>query len=68
MANETPANPEKRKRGFAAMTPERRSEIARMGGVAVPAEKRAFSDTDLARKAGSVGGRNSQSKARGQAD
>jgi general stress protein YciG len=62
MTNETPANAGKRKRGFAAMTPERRTEIARMGGFAVPAEKRAFSDTDLARKAGSVGGRSSPGK------
>ncbi|NBW07005.1 MAG: stress-induced protein [Caulobacteraceae bacterium] len=65
MANDTPANPEKRKRGFAAMTPERRTEVAKMGGAAVPSEKRAFSDPDLARKAGSVGGKSTQGKTRG---
>ena len=46
------------KRGFASMTPERRKEIARMGGKSVPAEKRAFStNKDLAAKAGHIGGK-----------
>ena len=46
-----------RPRGFAAMTPERRSEISRMGGAAVPADKRSFSkDRELAAIAGAVGG------------
>jgi hypothetical protein len=44
-------------RGFASMTPERRREIARLGGRAVPAEKRSFStDPTLASSAGRKGG------------
>jgi uncharacterized protein len=47
----------KSKRGFASMSPERRREIARMGGKSVPAESRAFSkQRDLAYKAGRKGG------------
>jgi general stress protein YciG len=39
------------------MTPERRREIARKGGGAVPAEKRSFArNRDLAISAGSKGG------------
>jgi len=34
---------EKAKRGFAAMTPERRREIASLGGKATSPENRAFS-------------------------
>ena len=46
------------RRGFASMTPERRKEIASMGGKAVSADKRAFSQSrDLARAAGRLGGR-----------
>lgn len=45
-------------RGFAAMTPERRREIAAKGGSKVPAHKRAFStDRELASKCGMRGGR-----------
>ena len=45
------------KRGFAGMTLERRQEIARLGGKAVPASKRAFSvNKNLAKTAGSKGG------------
>jgi hypothetical protein len=47
---------QKKPRGLAAMTPERRREIQSMGGKAVPAEKRAFSDRTLARHAGKRGG------------
>jgi len=37
------------RRGFAAMDPERRREIARRGGASVPSEKRSFAqDRDLA--------------------
>ena len=44
-------------RGFAAMTPERRREIARKGGSSVPAAKRSFSaNRDLAEAAGRKGG------------
>ena len=45
------------KRGFACMTPERRLEIARKGGLSVPREKRAFSTSkELAQEAGRKGG------------
>jgi len=48
------------RRGFASMDPERRKEIARMGGASVPSEKRSFSqDRTLARDAGRKGGENS---------
>jgi len=48
----------KKPRGFAAMSPEKRAEIARLGGKAVPAEKRTFSVKEgLASKAGSKGGK-----------
>lgn len=47
----------KSKRGFAAMSPEKRREIASKGGSSVPADKRAFSrDRELASKAGEKGG------------
>ncbi len=45
------------RRGFAAMDPERRREIARKGGASVPSEKRSFAkDRDLAAQAGRKGG------------
>lgn len=51
---------EKRKGGFASMSPERQREIARKGGASVPAEKRSFSqDRTLAAEAGRKGGENS---------
>jgi general stress protein YciG len=44
-------------RGFAAMSKEQRTAIARKGGAAVPAHKRSFSqDAELASKAGRKGG------------
>ena len=47
----------KARRGFAAMNPERRREIARKGGASVPGEKRSFAkDRDLAASAGRKGG------------
>jgi general stress protein YciG len=47
----------KSRRGFAAMSEEKRRAIARKGGAAVPAEKRAFhKDRKLAAEAGSKGG------------
>jgi hypothetical protein len=50
----------KAKRGFAAMSPEKRREIARKGGASVPSEKRSFSQSpDLAAKAGRKGGESS---------
>lgn len=45
------------KRGFASLSAERRAEIARKGGAAVPADKRAFAQNrNLARSAGAKGG------------
>ena len=45
------------KRGFASWTPERRAEIARLGGKSVPADRRSFSQSkDLAASAGAKGG------------
>jgi general stress protein YciG len=45
------------RRGFAAMDPERRREIARRGGASVPSEKRSFAqDRGLAADAGRKGG------------
>ncbi len=50
--------PPKRLYGFAAMSPERRKEIASLGGKAIPAELRAFSRSkELAAAAGRVGGK-----------
>jgi hypothetical protein len=50
-------NEPKVKKGFAAMTPEKRAEIARLGGVAAHAQGVAHQwTTDTARKAGSKGG------------
>ena len=49
------------RRGFAAMDPERRREIARKGGASVPSEKRSFAkDRDLAADAGRKGGSSSR--------
>jgi len=45
------------RRGFAAMDPEKRRAIARLGGAAVPADKRSFSlYPSLAASAGRKGG------------
>lgn len=44
-------------RGFAAMSPERRREIAAKGGASTPPDKRTFSvDRGLAARAGAKGG------------
>ena len=52
------------RRGFAAMSPERRREIARKGGASVPGEKRSFAkDRDLAATAGRKGGDTSRGPA-----
>lgn len=51
----------KSRRGFASMTPERRKEIASMGGKSVAPANRAFTkNRDLARSAGKQGGRMSK--------
>jgi len=48
---------QKSRRGFASMSVERRTEIAKRGGASVPAHKRSFSsDRDLAAMAGAKGG------------
>lgn len=64
MTHEADTKFAKKPRGFAAMTPERRREIAAMGGRAVPAEKRSFSNTDIAAAAGRKGGKNVDPKKR----
>lgn len=52
-------------RGFAAMSLERRREIARKGGASVPSEKRSFAcNRDLAVTAGRKGGEISRSVGR----
>jgi general stress protein YciG len=49
---------EKRKRGLATLTPERRRAIASLGGKSVPPDKRAFSvNAELAAAAGRAGGK-----------
>lgn len=55
----------KARRGFAAMSLERRTEIARLGGLATPPEKRSFArDRDLASMAGREGGKRGHSGGR----
>ena len=47
----------KQPRGFALLNPAQRTQIASMGGLSVKPENRAFSvNTDLASKAGRIGG------------
>lgn len=49
------------RRGFAAMDPDRRREIARKGGASVPKAKRSFSQSrELASLAGTKGGKTSR--------
>jgi general stress protein YciG len=53
------------KRGFASMDAARVKEIARMGGAAVPNEKRSFAaNPELAREAGRKGGASVRAKDR----
>lgn len=48
---------ERKKRGFALLSPERRREIAAKGGASVPEDKRSFyKDRALAASAGKKGG------------
>src|SRR5258708_977994 len=55
MSSDTGNKPSRR--GFAAMDPERRREIARRGGASVPSDKRSFAqDRSLAADAGRKGG------------
>jgi general stress protein YciG len=54
-ASDTAGKPSRR--GFAAMDPERRREIASRGGASVPSDKRSFAqDRTLAADAGRKGG------------
>lgn len=46
------------------MSPERKREIARMGGKATPAYARSFRDKTLAQRAGRLGGLKSQANRR----
>jgi uncharacterized protein len=56
----TPTKPKSR-RGFAAMSPEKRRAIARKGGAAVHPSLRSFAkDRALAARAGALGGANSR--------
>lgn len=49
------------------MSPEKRREIAAMGGASVPADKRSFSkDKDLAAAAGRKGGETERAVRRGR--
>jgi len=60
-------NPPRARRGFAAMSPEKRREIARRGGAAVKPENRSFAkDRDLAASAGRKGGEASRGGGRGK--
>lgn len=55
---ETPDTPKKSRRGFAGMSVEKRTEIAKRGGARVPHSKRSFSaDKELARESGRKGGK-----------
>ncbi len=56
--------PPKSKRGFGSMNPARQREIARMGGAAVAADRRSFSQNrELAVSAGRKGGQQLRRKA-----
>jgi general stress protein YciG len=55
------ADKPKSRRGFAAMSPEKRKEIAAKGGASVPAEKRSYAkNRELAASAGRKGGESSR--------
>ena len=55
---------QKKPRGFACLSPERRSEVARMGGQAVPPDKRTYSiDKSKASASGKIGGSLSRKRA-----
>lgn len=57
MDSTSDAQAAKQRRGFAAMDPDRRREIASKGGRSVKAENRSFSkDRELAATAGKKGG------------
>jgi general stress protein YciG len=61
--SDEPVKPKRGLRGFAAMTPERRREVAALGGKAVPGDKRTFTTNRvLARVAGKRGGNRANRK------
>ena len=61
MSQPTDDGPKVTRRGFAAMDPERRREIARRGGASVPSDKRSFAQNrNLAADAGRKGGSTSK--------
>jgi uncharacterized protein len=54
---EIPMQTNKKPRGFAAMTQEKRAAVSRLGGISVSPEKRSFSQNrELASSAGRKGG------------
>lgn len=58
MTTDKPAENRRAARGFAALSPEKRSEISSKGGKAVPNQSRAFYlDNTLAKVAGAKGGK-----------
>ena len=59
---------EKKLRGFATLTPERRREIASKGGKAVAPEKRYYADKAKASAAGFKGGKSPKRKKTPAAD
>jgi general stress protein YciG len=57
--------PERKPHGTSTLSPEERTRIARLGGQAVPPEKRTFSThPGLAKRAGAAGGRATQAHKR----
>lgn len=51
----------KKPRGFAALSPEARAEVAKKGGAAVPSDRRSFhTQPGLASRAGAKGGATSR--------
>ena len=62
-------NDGRKRSGFASMSPERRKEVAAMGGKGSKADKRYFSiNPDKAREAGKLGGKGKAQKSKGTDD
>ena len=58
--SQDPVKP-KARRGFAAMSPEKRRAVSAKGGASIPPGKRSFSvDPELASRAGRAGGEKSR--------
>lgn len=65
--NMTPGKPKKKRRGFAAMSPEKQKEIASKGGKSAHAKGTAHQFTsDEARTAGTKGGKAAAEKKRNE--